>query len=308
MGSPNDSDWFIDTDQLSAYTSDTRAADTKMVTTVADAVALIHGWRSGPATGPWNGLDRTAVADRLAQIVANPRLIRQGDLNLCGPAALICMWAARDPYNFAYFATTLFDYGSAYLGQTMLLEPSSELTQADASTYSASTYGADWMVLGAIRNSTNVFWQGTWRGDPAQELAALTRPEELAAWLTAVGIYGSVRNEANWVSPAGIPHATGLSLQEGRDISLLLHINLINAARHVPLDRTFLLNQFPNHYVVALNGPTVAVGDDPAGTYRAGDVLLSLWTWGEVGGHIDLAVPQADFVANYYGAVIADLA
>lgn len=38
------------------------------------------------------------------------------------------------------------------------------------------------------------------------------------------------------------------------------------------------------------------------------DVLLSLWTWGEVGGHLDLAIPQAEFVANYFGAVIADLA
>ncbi|CAN5672902.1 hypothetical protein BH18ACT7_BH18ACT7_24980 [soil metagenome] len=307
MGSPTDTGWFTDGDALSSYLMDTRASDTRMVSSVADAVARIDGWRSGAATGPWNGLNRTAVADRLAQIVADPRLVRQGNLNLCGPASLVCMWAARDPHSFASLGTTLFDYGSAYLG-SLLLQPSAELLQADSSTFSGSTYGADWMVLGAIRNSTNVFWQGSWRGDPAKELAGLTRPEELAEWLTAVGIYAVVLNEANWVTPAGIPHATGLEFAEGRDIALLLHVNLINAARHVPLDQSFLLNQFPNHYVVALNSPTLAVGDDPGGSYVDGDVLLSLWTWGEVGGHLSLAVPQAEFVANYYGAVVADLA
>lgn len=187
MGSPTDTDWFTDGDALSSYLTDTRASDLRMVSAVA-AVELIDGWRAGAVTGAWNGLDRTAVADRLDQIVADPRVVRQSDLTLCGPAALVCMWVSRDPYQFAFFATTLFDNGSAYLGPT-LLQPSSELRQADAATYSSSTYGADWTVLDAIRSNTNACWQGSWRGDAPPELAAVTRPEEPAEWLTVAGSY-----------------------------------------------------------------------------------------------------------------------
>jgi hypothetical protein len=189
------------------------------------------------------------------------------------------------------------------------VDPSADLVEADASKFLTGTHGADWMVLGAIRNSNNVFWQGTWRGDPDQELAGLTRPEELTAWLEATGIYAGVRNEANWVSPAGIPHATGLEMPEGRDVAVLLHTNLLLGAkrnRKTQLDHTFLLDQFPNHYVVALNTPTVAVADDVALGIAAGDVLLSVWSWGR--NDLSLVVPADHFVANYYGAVIADLA
>jgi len=300
---------FDDVDALGAFTTDTRAFDTRVVSDISDAVAVIDEFRNSSDTTPWVGLDRADIADRLEELVNDSRLIQQGGLNLCGPAALICMWAGRDPLAFAEFATALFNTGTSSIG-TLTIEPNSDLLSTDYTSVAAqaNTRGADWMVLGAIRNTTNVFWQGTWRGDPDQELAALTRPEELADWLTATGIYGTVRNEANWATSAGIPHATDLVLSEGRDVALLIHTNLFNAARHTDLDHTFIMDQFPNHYVVALNSPTVAIADDDNGRFSSGDVLLSVWSWGRDTNNLDLAVPPDAFADNYFGAIIADLA
>jgi len=311
MSDSSDTPAFDDLDQLDALLTDTRANDTLTVSDIDAARDVIAIFRDGEGSGSWIGLDRTEVADRLRDLIDNPRLIRQGALNLCGPAALLLMWGSRDPLGFATFATALYENGSADLG-SLTIAPKDTLLAQDYSTLSTGTYGADWMLLGAIRNTDQPFWQSSWVGDPEQTLAGLTRPEELASWLRATGIYGHVSDEGNWASPAGIPHATGIAFREGRDVALLIHSNLLHAARSSgrPLDSQFLLDLFPNHYIVGLNNITVAVMDGPlddAGTprFRKDDVLLSIWSWGE--NSFDLAVPQRDFIDNYYGAVIADL-
>jgi len=302
MPDPQDASWFEDTEQLDAMLTDKRATDTRTVSSITDAEFVIEAFRDARTETPWTGLDRGDVANRLVTLVNDPRSIQQGGLNLCGPAALICIWAARDPLAFASFATELYDAGAADIG-SMSIAPTDALLAQDfnETTDAAATWGADWMVLSAIRNTDSPFWQPEWVGDPAQELAGLTRPEELADWLRATGLYRSVRDEGNWVSPAGIPHATDISMFDGRDVALLLHINLIRAARHTALDDTFLIDQFPNHWVVGLNEISVDA--------QTGDVRLSLWTWGRgAGSTLDLLVPRQEFVDNYYGAVIADLA
>ncbi|MCC4595124.1 hypothetical protein NRY95_12830 [Xanthomonas campestris pv. phormiicola] len=311
MSDSSDTPAFDDLDQLDALLTDTRAKDTLTVSDIGEARDAIATFRDGDGTGSWNGLDRTEVADRLLDLVNNPRLIRQGDLNLCGPAALLLMWASRDPLGFASFATTLYDNGSADLGD-LSITPKDTLLAQDYSSLSTRTFGADWMLLSAIRNTDQPFWQSSWVGDPAQNFAALTRPEELASWLRATGIYAQVSDEGNWTSPAGIPHATGIEFREGRDVALLINTNLLHDARRSAalIDERFLLNLFPNHYIVGLNNISVAVMDGPQnddGTlmFQKDDVLLSIWSWGE--SSFDLAVPQKSFVDNYYGAVIADL-
>ncbi len=303
---------FDDLDELDRLLTDARASDHRTVSSIEQARQIIGYFRNGDIEGPWNGLERTQVAGRLLEILENPRTLRQGNLNLCGPASFVVMWASRDPLGFAVFSTELYENGAAHIGSRPIV-PSDALLAQDYTAIAgrADTHGADWMILSAIRNTSQPFWQSSWVGNPEQQLAALTRPEELADWLGTAGIYKRVRNEGNWVTPAGIPHATSIEFHEGRDVALLIHSNLLNAAKGTPIERDLLLHLFPNHYVVALNNITVAVMDGPAGDnglpiFRKGDVLLSIWSWGE--NSLDLAVPQQAFVDNYYGAVIADLA
>jgi hypothetical protein len=296
-----DGGYFKDADQLNQMVSDERATDTRCVSSKDDAKAVVDGFRSSTAASPWGSLDRSEVADRLADLIDNPRLTQQGDLNLCGPASFMCIWNARDPVAFAKYATKLFDTGKGAIGR-MTVSPSSDLMNqdyADMKTRMTNVVSpqADWMVLGALRNSTDVFWQGTFSGDPQQGLSAMTRPEEVASWLQAAGIYAKVSNEANWATIKGIPHASGLVQAEGTDIVFLINANMLKAAEGLTKDGSWIANQFPNHFVVLVN-EVVPSADETT-------IQLSFWTWGDT--MLNLKVPGKDFVDNYYGAIIARL-
>jgi hypothetical protein len=291
---------FDDADQLGAQLADAKAGDTITVSNASDARDIIGTFGAETSASPWTSLTRSDVAQRLAQIVADPRQVQQGALNLCGPAAFYSQWAKRDPVAFATFATQLYDSGSAKLG-SLQVSPSQDLLQANYADMvprmgKSVSPAADWMILGALRNSTDVFWQGSWQGDPNQELAALTRPEELASWFSATGIYAKVDNQANWATAAGVPHALGLSLPAGTDIALLIHANLMATSLNKPYDTDWLKSQFPNHFVVLLG--------DIVQDVQTKNIRLSVWSWGDVK---PLVVSQDDFVANYYGAVIAKM-
>jgi hypothetical protein len=311
-----------DNDALSQFMRDSRAADTKRVSRLADAQELVQRFLRRSGAGAWPSLDRQAVGNRLGELIVNPRLFDQGALNLCGPATFLCMWAGRDPVGFARFATTLFEEGAAAIG-SLEVAPTSALREQDYATMLARMKNdpapqADWMTMGAIRNNEDALF--VWTGDPKQDLPGLTLPQEVCAWLQATGIYSKVDNEANWATRAGWSHASNLLLFGGQDIALLLNTNALiggtaralrnsntpgsapepaPAENPVTLDDRFLLNQFPNHYVMLLNSPSTNY--DPVDAAN-GSAFLSIWSWGQ---SLCYQVPARSFTDNYYGAVIA---
>ena len=297
---PDTSQAFDDADQLDQLLNDAKASDSIAISTIDDANSIINDFAGKSDDGSWVSLDRSTVAQRLSEIVADPRKVQQGALNLCGPAAFFSQWTKRDPVAFATFATRLFDDGQSAIG-SLQVTPNQDLLQQDYAAMLAGMGGsvspqADWMILGSLRNSTDVFWQGTWKGDPQQELSGLTRPEEVAQWFTATGIYASVKDDGNWMTPKGLPHALGLQQIEGVDIALMIHANLMATSLNKPYDDDWLMRQFPNHFVVLLG--------DVVQDIQTQQVRLTVWTWGEVK---PLLVSQKDFVDNYYGAVIAKM-
>ncbi len=310
MPTSTDTNFFTDTDQLDQFTSDMRASDTKKVSDVANAAQVVDSFAAQTDAGAWTSLDRATVASRLKDLINDPRVLNQASLNLCGPAAFFFEWIGRDPEAFSTFAVTLFNTGASAIG-SLTITPDDALIKADYSSLMSGASGnppaqADWMILGALRNSHQVFWQPNWAGDPKQELAALTRPEELASWFTAAGIFSKVSNEANWATCAGIPHATSITLGEGTAAVLLIHMNLIAqatidgkpAVENLGEDNTFLMNQFPNHYVHLLSEITPSLDSK--------QVQLSIWSWGH--SFLNMVVPQNAFINNYYGAIKTYLA
>jgi hypothetical protein len=315
---------MADQDELSQVLRDSRAADTKMVSSVADAESLIEQFRARRGDGAWPSLDRQQVGRRLRELVVNPRLFRQGALNLCGPATFLCMWTGRDPVGFARFATTLYERGQAAIG-SMNVAPSEALRQQNYGEMLSRMQDdpspqADWMTMGAIRNNDDALF--VWTGDPNQGVPGITVPEDLTKWLQATGIYSQVSNQASWSRIAGWPHASNLLEYGGQDVAILINTNALASGAVRELrngnspssdsdvtvqgkladpDGGILTRQFPNHYAMLLNSPTTNY--DPADADK-GSVWLSLWSWGE---SLAYEVPARAFVDNYYGAVIATL-
>lgn len=304
---------FDDADQLGTFLQDSKAFDKLRRSAVADALVVVDEFRERSEDGAWPSLNRSEVADRLLELIGTEssdqagmadeagRAIQQGSMNLCGPAAFFQFVIKRDPLLFATFATDLFDTGQSSIG-SLTIAPGDDFRLADYSSFvPAMTSGicpqADWMVLGALRNSTNAFWTGSFTGDPDQELAAGTRPDELTDWLNQTGLYSHVSNEANWMTSAGIPHATDLPTHEGADVAALINADLIKAARNLPPGSSWPMTEFPNHWVIVLGESSKDVTKDA--------VFFNIWSWGE--SHI-LEVPTDAFVQNYYGAVKAQFA
>lgn len=303
---------FDDADELGQYLTDTKGSDKRRVTSIADARGIVEQFGAGTSGGAWPSLDRQVVATRLLDLLgpdenSQPEgadlagaAVLQGAMNLCGPAAFFRVIIKRDPVMFAAYATQLFENGAARIGG-LEVTPSQSIVEATYSSYVPSMGGdvcpqADWMVLGALRNSSNSFLTGTFTGDPDEKIAAATTPGTLASWLEQAGIYASVSNEANWMQPAGIPHGQGLSLAEGVDAIALINTDLMSHDVAPPPPCSWPMTEFPNHWVIVVGEVVQDV--------QQGFVYFNIWTWGQQ--HI-MQVPQSAFVDNYYGAIIATL-
>ena len=243
-------DGFDDAEQLGAYIDDMRASDTKMSSSFANAKAVVDTFAAKTDAGAWSSLQRDVVAGRLAQLATDPsvpagqqvdpslgpRSVQQAGMNLCGPAAFFQMALGRDPVAVMRFAADLFDKGSASIG-SLTVSPGQDLLGADYAAMAqqgSPSSQAEWMLLGALRNSTAAFWQPDWTGNPQQELAGMTRPEELAGWMRQSGLWSKVTDGGKWASNPGIPAATSLSQGEGLDIALLIQVNLLVGSKLEP--------------------------------------------------------------------------
>lgn len=157
-------DVFDDVDQLGMMLHDTKSFDKERRSTIADGRTLVEEFRDRNETGAWPSLDRAQVADRLLELIgpdssdesgtadAAGRAIRQGSMNLCGPAAFFQFVIKRDPLMFAICATELFDSGTGTLG-ALMIAPGDEIRLANYAGFLPRMAPgicpqADWMVLG----------------------------------------------------------------------------------------------------------------------------------------------------------------
>jgi hypothetical protein len=312
IASPTDVGWFTDDQQLTDTLTDARLQDTKRNSSMDDAQQIVAEFASSEEAGAWPSLDRAEVAARLVEIFAEPsadgvggyRGIEQRQLNQCGPAAFLVMAIGRDPAAVARYATELFNTGSGSIGgfSVTASEPLLNADYSEMANHGSIPSQAEWMMLSTIRNSTEPFWQPEWVGDPNDEVAGMTRPEEVADWMRQTGIWSSVEDNGKWASNPGIPNATDLVLAEGTDIAMLIHANLINESTRVdtgtsPTEHSWsVLEYFPNHWVLLVSEVLPMVDN--------GDIQFTIWTWGE---RMRLRAPQQVFLDNYFGTVTASM-
>lgn len=261
---------------------------------VPGALASVATFAKGAGT-PWIHLKRSEVATGIAERITNPDGAQQGGSGLCTTAAFINVWAQDAPDAYAAFATALFDNGGANLapsqaGGGLRIQASNALLAADygiiAAKMAAKGYPvpsqADWMVMSAIRDSTNLKfrftgdlddWVSHTLGDGALPFG------DLDSWLRNAGAWVSVVDASNALLTASLEQAKQLDPTRSR---CLLNI-----------DVKMLRNDTDRHTVV-LRSPIIETND--------GFVTLKVWSWG---GLQDVRVLKAKFEDTYYGANVA---
>jgi hypothetical protein len=267
---------------------------------VAQAHTLVAVMDCGDARPAWR-LDRHAVAARLHQLLDDSDQIRQGRLNLCGPAVVFVIWLRRDPVAAATFATRLFEEGSAMLG-ALPVRPSQHLRGLPygRTAQGASCPQADWMLMAALRDSANRVLSYRRQGGVLEAAAAITLPGAVGDWLAATGLYRDVRDQTNLVLPKGLlvrralHHAISLAPAPERDVALLVAQEMFRQpATAAERGRDRVVGLLPNHWVLLRSAVTV---DGPR-------VSFQFWSWGAQ--HTAL-LDRVRFARGYHGCVMAN--
>jgi hypothetical protein len=252
-------------------------------------------------------LDRQDVLTRLRQLLQTPILINQRGLNACGPAVFFRIWLARDPVAAADFACSLLRDGSAKMG-SLIVAPSWKLlgqkyatlrSVTDAAHPNATPECTDWMLLSALRDSENIWFD--YAGEPftvGDSVAGLTLPSTLSGWLSSTNLYSTIQNDTNLVASGDLQRLLGLIPTS--DVDLVLFINaaaiydlLPAPAATVPQGNIFVT---PNHYVL-MTAPFVQ-GDDPAW------IDVDVWSWGRTYAGLQ---GKAQYISNYFGLITASV-
>jgi hypothetical protein len=248
---------------------------------------------TSPEGTPWQ-LDWEPVRARLAVLAENPSDLRQGGLNLCGPATFFRIWIGLDPIGATRFARDLYETGTATLGEILVQPRGNSLLSKDYAHLIESgkikTPPAEWMMMGALRDSENAV--SSFDGDGWDTLAGITTPAELTRWLAATGLFKEVREEANSLLTQPLRHAQSLR-PEVDVIAMLTHERLLKSMRglHKSSVWDFLRPEFPNHWVVL---EELSIKKD--------QTWIQVWSWGQsyVG-----EIATEEFLRDYYGSVIA---
>lgn len=270
---------------------------------VGAAFGLVGAFGAAATPSPWR-LPRVEVADRLAELVAEPDLVRQAGLNLCGPAAFLRAWLEADPAAVVRFAAELYDTGRSRIG-SYEVEPDSDSLLGRDYAQLVAQYGpgamappAEWMILGSLRDAGNAVFD--YEGTPDEDASAFTTPGELEEWLSAARCFAEVRDEGNWFFTKGLDHARALAPSERERVVVLLNTNaMAPRAGEDGLGEVgaWVLDRFPNHYVM-LESPVALRADD--------HVEFTYWQFGHRRAQWQTAVvPRSRFEDNYYGAVVA---
>jgi len=272
-------------DSAGVCTAEEAAAEEAMAT---DAEAAVAAFAARSDSSVWHAsLTRAEVAARLRALLADPNLVDQGDLNVCGPATFFHLWIRHNPLAVVDYATSLFETGVGRIG-SLTIKPGRDLkVQNYGEVARSSTPPAEWMMLSALRDWENDALD--FEGSPEDGASGITRPAELAKWMKAGGAYQSVSHDGNWVRHKDLAHALALAPSELCDVIILINANIIESA--ATGHKRKLLDYFPNHYV-RLVDPIARAGSD---------VTFRYWTWGYAPA--TATVSASSFESGYFGSI-----
>ena len=260
--------------------------------------SAVHVFASGMAcdflrrrgNGYWPHLDRDEVGVGLLLRLARPTLLRQGDANLCGPAAFLFNLLSDQPGEYTRYTLDMYEKGAAKIHR-FLIKPSGAVRSY--ALPAGATDPIDWLTMASLRNSEDWFihfdsTDGT--------LSGATTQMEMAWWFDRAG-YSDIKEDANLVrhqrDTDNMDEASRL-YTAGYRVCLLIDDPMLYASKQKTSGSVVLKDR---HWVVLRSKI------DRSG----GNVKMNIFTWGQG----DYKVPQGDpltvdqFLKNYYGYVAA---
>ncbi len=246
------------------------------------ADSMIASFAAGTGNGQYPLVPRAEVVRGLRERVGNPDTMSQGVSSLCGPTSLFHCLIRDDAEAYVKYVIDLYTTGRATIRQ-LTVRPGADCRNANPRGVPA----VDWVALASLRDSENTFldYQA-----PQNEAAGITLPNNLAAWLRAVG-YRSVLNNTNVFITKGEDEIRAMARLLGQGYKVCMFVNS-NIVQHTLQGGGFFT--IPDHWVelIRLQG----IHNDRV----TGAVL---WTWAQT---FNLPHATVDaFDDNFFGYVAA---
>lgn len=245
--------------------------------------------------GIWNNLKRDEVDKSLDELIKDPKILQQGQLGLCGPAAFFRIWLERDPEAVKRYVTELYNTGSSHIGNLEIKASESLRGQNfDDIKKAIGIQATDWIMMSALRDSGNNYLHYKGNNNLLEDYLSDTSPTELKKWLEATGLYQKVEN--NSIGPLSsnkanfnLDHALNLvSPSSEKDVILLIDTGMINEDK----PWSWVPSLAPNHYIV-LTSPILVQGDN---------VSFEYWTWDYKPK--STTISKAQFEKFYWGGIV----
>ncbi len=270
---------------LQALWGDTQSPS-GMIGGIIDKVGLGADDPTAPAGGAlttrkaWPHLDATAVTTRIHDLAANANLFNQGALGLCTSAAFFHHVLQRQSAEFTSFANALYGAGVGFLGK-MKVAPGSDLRNVDYAALLTRFPGlppqADWMVMSALRDSANWFFD--FEGAPDESFAMSTSAKELSGWYKDTGFYSDV----TFSDSTGVAAVKNIAKTASNHVALWIRADLVAAGSKAT-------------HMITIESPLVI--DEPADK-----VSFDYWTWGQPVK--TMATKLSTLVAAHLGTITA---
>ena len=301
---------------------------------LADARARLRAFAASGASSmftlvnPANDAAKFAVrraefVKRMMDLVANPRLLDQGNVNACGMAAFLHLWLKRAPDDVAKFAIDLFQHGRAAIGSLDVVPNQDLLKQNYALLPTGAPPVADWIMVSGLRNGTG---RPGFLGRHDDAADGIVFPQELQEWLEATTLYSAVANHANFFEHQTF-NDVPIFPDVTRDVAMLLNTKMLaknldkptcgcdQASKDVS-DITLAQTVeevtapvLPNHYVIV----------DAIKEKADHSISVTFWCWSEFlekepillsDGKtpctcMPYVIERSLFDANFYGVVMA---
>lgn len=256
--------------------------------------------QSASLVSSWPHLDEQTVMNRVGALKANPDLLDQGALGLCGEATFVRHVIQRSPVLFGAMAKLLFMDGWGFV-HDLAIHPDSDLRNANygaivaartteiaqALTENPARYlgpmppQADWMILSSLCDSENVVLD--FEGGPHEWLSWGSFYWQYDDWYLKSKLYNAVtkyddNNVASIQSDVIKTHNNHIIL------SIYTHM----------IDKTAT-----GRHIISLESPIlIDVLND--------NVSFDYWTWGEPVKTVRSDLTVAQFLSDYIGAVVAE--
>lgn len=229
----------------------------------------------------WPKLDKVTVLTRLNDLKNNADLFNQGVIGLCTAAAFFHHIIQKEKEKFYSFSTALYEDGNASLGKLKIVA-SKTLRNTDyaalALKYQPMPPQADWMLMCALRDSENWFFDFDGSPDDSDDMKTPTK--ELSSWYEDTGFYSSVE----YSDETSLEKIQMIQKTDKNQIALWIAAKLLG---HPDTKAT---------HMITLESPITI---DKANNR----ITFNYWTWGQPVQKLEKTVEE--FKAQYYGGITA---